>query len=292
MMLRKIILALSFTGALSANTGFSFLKIGVSARHAAMGEAAMAMPSDATAAYWNPSGLAFVKHNSAVLTYNRWIEDTRHHFFAADYHTTIGVFAIHYIATGVDGIEQRDIPSDEPTAIFSSHDVALGFSYARLIQEKLAVGITAKYIYERIQSDVSAWGFDLGVSYKPDKILFSAAIVNLGFSNKLISETIKLPLGLKLGASKEVYNVDEHRISAVGEVVQYREEKIKMQMGSEYTYADKIAVRAGYQFAYHAKSWTAGLGMKFSKRFELDYAYSAFSRQLNASHRIGIIFKL
>ncbi len=287
--MKKILLAFLIPVSLFANTGFSFLKIGVSARHAGMGGAGMALPADATAAFWNPSGLAFLKQNTAVLTYNRWIEETKHHFFTANYNTDYGVFALQYIATGVDGIEQREIPSDEPTAVFSSHDICLGFSYSRLLNKNWSVGVTGKYVYERILSDISAIALDLGATYRDENWLFAAAIVNVGRSNEFIHERVALPRGLRLGASKNIFKKADHRIQTIWEISKYQSENIKINMGSEYSFTEKFFARIGYQFAYDAKSWTVGLGMMLGERFELDYAYTPFSRQLSASHRIGIV---
>ena len=62
---------LSQTG---GSVGMSYLKIGVDARAAAMGEAYTSLAGDAAATYWNPAGLARATANSVVLMHNSWIQ--------------------------------------------------------------------------------------------------------------------------------------------------------------------------------------------------------------------------
>ena len=60
-------LAFAQTG---ATVGLSYLKIGVDARAAAMGEAYTSVTKDASATFWNPAGLAGSDKNSIVLMHN------------------------------------------------------------------------------------------------------------------------------------------------------------------------------------------------------------------------------
>jgi long-subunit fatty acid transport protein len=55
--------------------GLPFLKIGVG-RCTGMGEAFVAVADDATAAFWNPAGLALVQKRQALVNHIDWVADT------------------------------------------------------------------------------------------------------------------------------------------------------------------------------------------------------------------------
>jgi long-subunit fatty acid transport protein len=63
-------------------SGAQFLKIGVG-RGAAMGEAFVAVADDASATFWNPSGLATVTAREVSFYHNEWIADVRHEYLSA-----------------------------------------------------------------------------------------------------------------------------------------------------------------------------------------------------------------
>ena len=53
-------------------TGANFLKIGVGARAAALGDAFTVIVNDSTSLYWNPAGLVEMKQRQFSATYNMW----------------------------------------------------------------------------------------------------------------------------------------------------------------------------------------------------------------------------
>ena len=62
-------------------SGAQFLKIGIG-RGAAMGEAFVAVADDASATFWNPSGLGTITHREISFYHNEWIADIRHEYLA------------------------------------------------------------------------------------------------------------------------------------------------------------------------------------------------------------------
>lgn len=279
-------------------TGFAFLKIGIGGRAAGMGETATAVTTDATAAFWNPAGLVQSQNHNIIFTYNRWIDGIQHNYGAAKFVYGSHAFALHYISTGVEDIEQRDIPSESPTAYFSSHDLAFGLSYARKINGQLSLGITSKYIYERIQNSVSALAFDLGAWYQIKGVLGSpdmddrwragVMISNVGISGKFVDEKVKLPATLRLGSVYDILknHPSKNTWSAAVDIEKHFAENVQTHMGTEFGYQDLCFVRAGYQLGYEARGISAGIGMKMH-RISIDYGYMPFSNSLGATHRIG-----
>ncbi len=296
-----LIVCLGYPSLLSAGTGetgFSFLKIGIGGRAAGMGEAATVLSTDATATYWNPAGLAVEERRSVLFTYNHWIENVQHNFFAAKFVSGSNAFGVHYISTGVDGIEQREIPSETPTAYFSSHEIELGITYARKINARWFAGITVNYIYERIQNSVSAVGFDLGVWHTADyfntgdRLRLGLVMSNFGFSGKFISSRVALPAVLKFGSAYDIFHDKESKNiwTVAADVVKPIHDNFRVHLGTEFGYKDMVFVRAGYQFGYDTRGISAGLGLTVMKNIRMDYGYMPFSNSLGATHRISAAF--
>ncbi|TKJ43238.1 hypothetical protein CEE34_11605, partial [Candidatus Aerophobetes bacterium Ae_b3a] len=58
-------------------TTASFLKIGIGARAAAMGDAFTALALDGTSLYWNPAALSQIKTKDISAAYNSWLEEIK-----------------------------------------------------------------------------------------------------------------------------------------------------------------------------------------------------------------------
>lgn len=303
-LLLTILLLFHFSGFLHAGggeTGFAFLKIGIGGKAAGIGEAASTMATDATAAYWNPAGLIQSENHNLMISYNRWVDGIQHNFGAAKWVYGQNAFALQFISTGVDDIEQRDIPSESPTALFSSHDLALGISYARKINDQLSLGVTSKYIYERIQNSVSAVAFDLGAWYniksfndysvQPSRWRVGFTLSNIGFSGKFIDQKVKLPSSMRLGSSYDLIMNDplKNTWQIAVDIEKPFAENTRVHWGTEFGYRERFFGRAGYQFGYEARGISAGIGIKI-KQIRMDYGYMPFSNSLGTTHRIGAAF--
>ena len=88
-MFRKtIFILILFPGLLFAqyerpgSTDAQFLKIGVSARSAGMGDAYIAVVEGAEATHYNPAALAWVKGNDVAFNHNNWFAGINHDFIA------------------------------------------------------------------------------------------------------------------------------------------------------------------------------------------------------------------
>ena len=69
-----VVLQAASAGSSTAN----FLKIGIGARGAAMGEAQSAISNDVTASYWNPAGLAPLRYQEISLMHYALVEGIRY----------------------------------------------------------------------------------------------------------------------------------------------------------------------------------------------------------------------
>lgn len=182
------ILFLLFSQAFSQFRKYSneFLNIGAGARGSAMGGAQIASVQDATAGYWNPGALVWVKDCSTVsLMHASWFSGIGSYDFGAlaiptqNGHRTLGItflrFAVDDIPNTLFLVNPDGSLNYNNISSFSSADYALLLSYSQIIHDdenmKLSWGGNAKIIYRKVGTFAQAWGFgvDAGVQMKKGK---------------------------------------------------------------------------------------------------------------------------
>lgn len=271
-------------------TGLAFLKLGVGARASAMGEAYTAISSDATATYWNPAGLMALKGGQIAVTHTEWLEDVSNDFLALAFPLFGGAFGVSVYSSNVDGIERRVIPSEKPISTVDANDIAAGLTYSRSLSERVDVGITAKYLYEKIFTEsVAGYAFDFGVSLRPfDTPLRVAAVVqNLGSMGTLAEDSIDLPTTVRIGTS---YSIAIEQLGGAlvlaADGVKVTKNDFRGSFGAELNLRSHLAFRLGYQTGFDEKTMAGGFGLNFS-RYYLDYGYAPFDSDLGDTHRFS-----
>lgn len=162
-----------------------FLKLGVGADAAGMGNTRIGIANDVTSGYWNPAGIAFMEEPQLAFMHNE--------YFAGIAKYDYGAFAMplqdnryfgaSFLRFGIDDIpntlnfkDGNAFNYDKITS-FSVADMALLLSYAQKFQDQLAFGTNLKIIHRQIGDFATAWGFglDLGARYSNKK--FHAGVV-------------------------------------------------------------------------------------------------------------------
>ena len=279
------------------NSGFSFLKFGMGARATGMGGAFVAQSGEVTSAWWNPAGLSGIRRMHFSFTHNQWFQDITTEYFATAINLKgqANVLGLSIALTKIPDIEMRgEVPSSEPVALFDAHDAVFGFSFARGIVEKVDLGITAKWLYERIDVEsASGLGFDLGGIWSPlDNLKFGLAALNLGQKMKFESERFSLPALYKVGGMYLVEKKSLHSDVLFGlDLVKPRDEELKIHLGTEVSLYQALKTRLGYQGGYDEKNLSFGLGTTFSKygvKYSLDYAYLPYKSYLGNVHSVSL----
>ena len=289
------ILSLLITGSVFAqndgagNTGLSFLKLGVSSRAVSLGEAVVSNSYDASATHYNPAGLFLGSDVNAIFMHNEQILGVRTEYLAAKIKFDKVALGFGLNNTSISDIEVREIP-DALLDVFTAQNFAFGLSGAYKINDMVQVGITAKFLYEKIYVDnASGYAFDFGGLYSKDNLSIGAAISNIGSMTELRSASTKLPALGRFGASYliDVPNLDGGvRIGADGFKV-FDGGKFHVNAGAEFLYKDFLSIRAGYQSGYEDRNFTTGIGLKY-KAFSLDYAFVPYRYALGSSHTITV----
>jgi hypothetical protein len=254
--------------------GLPFLKIGVG-RCTGMGEAFVAVADDATAAFWNPAGLALVSKRQAIFNHIDWVSDINHEYISFVAPTRVGNIGLAVTALSLGTFEETTIDTFQGTGrTFSGSDLAVGVSYARMFTDKLSFGLTAKAVSEQIWNvGTAGLAFDFGVHYNTGwrNLKLAMAIVNFGpdlkYSGGLLNfthepgwewpwtrepipgtyltETFPLPVIFRFGVAYDFYRTDASYFIGALDLNHFNDVNEKVNVGVEYRYKP-VYLRAGY----------------------------------------------
>lgn len=188
----------------AGTTSGQFLKLGAGARAVAMGEAFTGISDDATAIYWNPSGINRLTQKEVSLMYAMWFEEISYNNLFYVHPSQIGNFGIGVQYLGYGSLEGLD-ENGNPTGNFGPADLALVISYAKTIKG-IDTGITAKYISSKIKETATALAVDIGAMKQiiEDKLNIGLTVKNVGTKLKYVSEEESLPMSINIGAGYKI----------------------------------------------------------------------------------------
>ncbi|MCC7050923.1 MAG: PorV/PorQ family protein [Bacteroidia bacterium] len=158
---------------------YEFLNIGVGAKALGMAGAQTSVVNDATAGYWNPSGLANMQDKAQLAlmhsSYFAGIAKFDYGAFATrlDSQTVVSAsfvrFGVDEIPNTIELIDANGVVDYSRISSFSIADNAFFLSAARKTKIKgLSIGGSAKIIHRIIGGFGKSWGFglDAGVQYQ------------------------------------------------------------------------------------------------------------------------------
>jgi len=205
--------------------GAVFLTIWPGSRPTALGGTFTAVADDASAAYYNPGGLSFLKGVSITGNHVPWLPGLWPDMYYDYLSITApvgnkGVIAFHtiYLNTGKTDVV---LPDGRVLPSYTTFDISPGIAYGYKVNEKLGVGGAVKLIYsflvpkwvweelrEYLQTPVReggtgiTWAVDWGILYKPSKELsIGMNLQNMGPGISYVkgAEPDPLPLLLRIG---------------------------------------------------------------------------------------------
>lgn len=304
-----------------AEAGVPSLIIPPGARANGMGEAYVSLADDATAAWWNPGGLAFVKGRNLALMHSQLVPD-----LATDvYYEFLGYaneipnlgtlsFSLVYLTYGKSVATNTQ---GEELGTFTSWEASGVASFAMPVTENLGVGLSMKFIHadlapddftlERLDGTGSSFAVDAGALLKlPErKVNVGLSLTNLGPDIAFIDQeqSDPLPITLRGGVaftpiSDEISNLiltfdlEQSLVWLVDGDTKTRRSEI-YHLGTEYRYVNLLAGRVGYVYDQDGdfKSATYGLGFIYKDRLSLDYANVPQATTLERVHRWSVYFK-
>jgi hypothetical protein len=279
----------------AGETGLSFLKLGVGGRALGMGEAYSAVAADPNAMFYNPAAMSQADDAQILLMHKEWIQGVKTDYLGALTTWKAFRFGLSVNSTSVDDIELRSVPGPA-LGTFDARNAAIGLSLSYMITSSLSVGMTAKYLYEKILiNEASGTGIDLGATYRTEwNILLAAGISNLGSMNPLADEASTLPRIFRAGGAYAIPLQDmDGTLTVASDVVSITNDNIThVNVGAELEYHRTFALRAGYQTGYDTKNFSAGIGIYYNL-LKFDYAYVPFTEDFGTTHTfsLGIEFQ-
>ncbi len=288
---------------------------GAGARPLAMGGAFVAAATDATAAYWNPAGLALID-DIEITTMHAAQNDLQSYDFVNIAFNThdAGSYAISYLRLGVDNISITNADSPTVLGTTSYSDQAGFFSGGWKVADELVIGGTIK-ILKTDAAGASAFGIgsDIGLLFKPAKE-FAVGLVGrditggsyVTWSNTATNPTQTLQPSLTLGLSytqelgkRQTTNnapvpVSTLQVNFDADTLYAGQSLNNYHFGMEYWYKQFVAIRGGFEtkgFQFDTDSFTPSVGVGiWAYLFEIDYAF--VSNSIGAINYISLITRL
>jgi hypothetical protein len=299
--------------AISADAGTSgaqFLKLGAGARAGAMGDSFAAIADDASAAYYNPAGLAQLPDTQLGGAHTSYFQGVNYevlnftHPIAKEEEYARHTFAFSVYQLSINGIERRSNDTEDPTGKFGTSDAAYALSYAYGASRRLSFGATGKYIAQTLDTyHSSAYALDAGVLYhmNPDAsrpLSLAATVRNAGSRVGYVSsQTDPLPTSLTGSASCAIVP----KLLRVNlDLTKYRDENAFAALGGEFTHAFNDAASGAFRFGYSTErkdnpgstvinGLSFGAGVSFRKA-AFDFAWIPFGG-LGDTFRYSLLIK-
>ena len=300
----------------------TFSRFGFGARGIGMGNAMSSITEGNLVSYYNPALSVFQEGNSFQAGYSFLSIDRSLNFFnftrkfdfyskkdtSADRKpkTTAGVSA-GIINAGVRNIDGRD-NNGLPTGELSTSENQFFIALANRFSEKLAIGITAKFYYYSLYTDVSSTslGIDIGAIYRVNES-FNVSLMVSDINSKYewdtgpiyglegVNSIDKFPLLKKIGVSYR--NKDLGLLGAL-EFENSNAETNILRAGVEYNIYEQFFIRGGIdQFNLSNTDWPIkpSLGLTFFKTFNsfvvgVDYAFVVEQYSSSDRHIVGVNF--
>jgi len=282
----------------------------LSAKAAAMGGAVCALPGDLAAVDLSPATLAFLDHTDAYLTYSLrrweipwtpWFEPRRQgyqyeHYLSAGFARPIapGRALGANLAYSLSDEEEWIDPYGNPSSSIRAYTIFGGGSYAGKLNEHLAIGASAKFLYDSYsdydwyeKAYISRTGktFALGASLLHGTPTGSIAlsVLNLGPDIEYRGKggSVSLPKTLRAGISMMVFQNEANEMVATCDIVKALtgEGEVGLRAGAEHTFFGILSVRVGYVTDKESNrdGPTSGLGLRIRDSVSLDFAYMSHS---------------
>lgn len=301
----------------AGRTTFQFLKIGMGARPAALGEAGIANMQDVNAVFWNPAAITGIQGVEAAFNYTRWFADLNIVAGALGLRAGgLGVFAINYIA--LDYGDLQEALTTSPTGgvdtrtgkSFGGSDLVVGLAFSRPFTDKLSIGVNAKYLREELFTYTSSlWGFDVGTYYTTGWRGIRLAMSAQNFSRQArwlhtggeAQQKFELPILFRIGWSIDLLGGENlffrgdprrYHLAFNMDAIHSNDYAERLHLGTEMRLYNILALRGGYRVNYEEGNWSFGFGINprvSNIDMRLDYAYVSYEF-LDSPHRLTASF--
>ena len=303
-------------------TGAEQVLIPVGARGIATGGAFLANVTGLESIFYNPAGLDVYPQTEAMFSYINYLADINISYFAVG--TSLGDFG----SFGFDlkSLDFGDIPitttefPDGTGSTYSPSFLTLGFTYSKVLTDRISIGTNLKLISENIEN-TSATGFavDAGVQYRfTESLMIGVAVKNIGTnmeysgpdlstrtvipgtipgstsgSYEIVTESFQIPSFFQLSLTYGLNINEQNNLLFGGAYTANNSLEDIANFGLEYGFMNNFFVRGGYNFLVENTSeyiygltFGAGLDYKIGGEvgFVFDYAFRDVKDFPTANH--------
>lgn len=244
-----------------------FLLLPAGGRGAALGQAFTAIADDATALYWNPAGIGFLRQGSAHVSRLDYLVGTSYTWAGVALPVGTGTWVVGAQFGGFDFGEAPVTTVAEPEGTGSFYDNSMfvgGATLAMNVTDRFTVGVSGKFIQESFANTRgSTFAADFGTNYhtlvagRPFRAAFS--ILNLGGElqmdgsdldrtvteqdpklpdrqdqSRLETQSFALPVMFKVGLAWEAISAGSSGLWLTGEFWQPQQNNTSGAFGAEY----------------------------------------------------------
>jgi hypothetical protein len=220
-----------------SQSGVLFLKISPGARAGGMGEAFVAVADDASATWWNPAGLAYVRNNEVTLMHSNWLPQFKFNDLYYDFVSYVhqvddwGTFGGNIIFLNLGESIRTDETGNE-LGTFNSYEMALTGSYGSIISPTMSLGVSMRFIFshlsdsgagaEKGSGEATSVGVDIGWLWQTplDKLSLGANLTNMGPEIAYIdrAQADPLPTNLKFGLAYKLVDSPYNTLTFLADV--------------------------------------------------------------------------
>jgi len=307
----------------------SELLIPVGARLIGLGSASIANVDGLEAIYLNPAGLSSLNSQYGVMfSHMTYIADINVEYLAA----AVKLSSFGYFGVSIKSLDVGDIKittEDQPDGtgeVTSPTFMIIGGTFSRQISDRISVGLSANYIYEKMaRVSASGIGFNLGVQYNGiggiDGLSVGAAVKNIGSSIKfdgtgllreasindvsrsssivkIESASSDIPSTIEVGLGYDAKINDANDILFVSTFQNNDYSADEYKFGVEYIYNKLLSLRGGMMISPTTPNEylfgpSMGIGVNYDATFgkiSVDYSYRAV-KYFSGNHIFSVIFK-
>jgi len=303
-------------------TGAEQVLIPVGARGIATGGAFLANITGLESIFYNPAGLDVYPQTEAMFSYVNHLADINISYFAIG--TSLG--DIGSIGLDLKTFDFGDIPVTTETfpdgtgETYSPSFLTIGFTYSKVLTDRISIGTNLKIISENIQNtNATGFALDAGVQYRfSEALMIGAAVKNIGSdmnysgqdladrtgipgsipgsssgSYEIITEGFQIPSFFQLSMTYALNINEQNNLLFAGAYTANNSFEDIANLGLEYGFMNNFFVRGGYNFLVQNASeyiygltFGAGLDYKIGGEvgFVFDYAFREVKDFPTANH--------
>lgn len=303
-----VVIMVPLTAGAQQASVFSFMRYGLSARHAALGGATNALTNDPTTVVLNPATLTTVEGSRVSATVLKHVLDINSGLAVYSTELESGATVAATAVFSSYGSFDRADELGTRFGTFGANDVAFGVSYANEIDTMFSYGATAKFLYSGLADMAStAVAIDAGllVRFPATRTNIALSASNLGVQLSTFDGTSdRLPIDVRIGLNHRLrglpllVNVSLKHLA--DDVPTLADRLLNFSVGGELYLGKAVQLRLGYDHASRNTTGvpvatqltglSGGIGINV-KNIGIDYALSSFGSAA-ILHRLSVGLRL